>query len=144
MSDKPPMRPEQGPEQTPVDVSIGGEAAPSRATPEGSRRATAVALKKYGIDEGALPKVVAAGYGVWAEKIVEMAFQNGVRVREDRDLAQLLAAIELESDIPTEALIAVAEILAYVYKANGTDHAGITSSSAAVPPSVPDTEETKA
>lgn len=104
-----------------VDVEVGGQ--PDRTTPEGSRRATAVALKKYGIDENALPKVVAAGYGAWAEKIVEMAFKNGVRVREDRDLAQLLAAIELESDIPTEALVAVAEILAYVYKANGTYHA---------------------
>lgn len=110
-----------------VDVHIGGVEAPDRSTPEGSRRATAVALKKYGIDEGLLPKVVAAGYGVWAEKIVEMAFQNGVKVREDKDLAQLLAVIELESDIPTEALVAVAEILAYVYKANGTYHAEIKS-----------------
>ncbi len=106
----------------PVDLSIGDDAV-DRSTPEASRRATAVALKKYGIEEGALPKVVAAGYGVWAEKIVELAFQNGVRVREDKDLAQLLAAIEIDSDIPTEALIAVAEILAHVYKANGTDHA---------------------
>ncbi len=106
-----------------VDVSIGGQETADRSTPEGSRRATAVALKKYGISEDALPKIVAAGYGAWAEKIVEMAFRNGVRVREDRDLAQLLAAIELDSDIPTEALVAVAEILAYVYKANGSDHA---------------------
>lgn len=106
---------------TAVDVEIG--AAPDRSTPEGSRRATAVALRKYGIDESLLPKVVAAGYGTWAEKIVELAFQNGVKVREDAALAQMLAAIELESDIPTEALVAVAEILAYVYKANGTDHA---------------------
>ena len=84
------------------------------------RRAAAVALKKYGIEEGDLPKVVAAGYGKLAEQIVEMAFANGVRVREDRDLAQMLAAIELDSDIPSEALIAVAEILSYVYKANAT------------------------
>lgn len=111
---------------TSVDVSVGDDGQADRATPEASRRATAVALKKYGIDEGTLPKVVAAGYGVWAEKIVELAFQNGVRVREDKDLAQLLAAIEIDSDIPTEALVAVAEILAYVYKANGIDHAGTT------------------
>lgn len=118
---------------TSVDVSIGDAEQADRSTPEGSRRATAVALKKYGIDEGLLPKVVAAGYGVWAEKIVEMAFQNGVRVREDKDLAQLLAAIELDSDIPTEALIAVAEILAYVYKANGSDHSGTASAIAEAP-----------
>lgn len=108
---------------TGVDVSVGADGQTDRSTADASRRATAVALKKYGIDESALPQVVAAGYGVWAEKIVEIAFQNGVKVREDKDLAQLLAAIELDSDIPTEALIAVAEILAYVYKANGIDHA---------------------
>jgi len=85
-----------------------------------SRRQAAVALKRFGVDESAIPKVVAAGYGKLAEEIVRLAFENGVRVREDKDLAQLLAAIELDSDIPSEALVAIAEILAYVYKANGT------------------------
>jgi flagellar biosynthesis protein len=92
----------------------------AKAEGEKSRRAAAVALKKYGIDESAIPKVVAAGYGKLAEEIVRLAFENGVKVREDKDLAQMLAAIELDSDIPTEALVAIAEILAYVYKANGT------------------------
>lgn len=115
-----------------IDVEIAGAAEiADRGTPETSRRATAVALKKYGIEEGSLPKVVAAGYGVWAEQIVEMAFRNGVRVREDKDLAQMLAAIELESDIPTEALVAVAEILAYVYKANASGHSGAIDAGAA-------------
>lgn len=85
-----------------------------------SRRLAAVALKKYGIDDAALPKVVAAGYGKLAEQIVDLAFKNGVRVREDKEMAQILAAIELDSEIPSEALVAIAEILAYVYKANQT------------------------
>lgn len=89
-------------------------------TSKETRRAAAVALKRYGIDESSLPKIVAAGYGKLAEEIVRLAFENGVKVREDRDLAQVLAAIELDSEIPSEALVAVAEILAYVYKANGT------------------------
>ena len=91
-----------------------------KAEAEKSRRQTAVALKKFGIDESAIPKVVAAGYGKLAEEIIRLAFDNGVKVREDRDLAQMLAAIELDSEIPSEALVAIAEILAYVYKANGT------------------------
>lgn len=114
-----------------LDIALGAIAQADRSTPEASLRATAVALKKYGIDEGALPKIVAAGYGVWAEKIVEMAFQNGVKVREDKDLARLLAAIEIDSEIPTEALVAIAEILAYVYKANGSYHSGQSGSIAA-------------
>lgn len=84
------------------------------------RRAAAVALKKFGLDESVLPKVVAAGYGKLAEQILELAFQNGVKVRQDRVLAEMLAAIELDSEIPSEALVAVAEILAYIYKLDGT------------------------
>jgi flagellar biosynthesis protein len=105
-------------------VDIRDEPEKPQPGPDESRRAAAVALKKYGIDEGVLPKIVAAGYGKLAEQIVALAFQNGVKVREDRALAQMLAAIELDSEIPSEALVAVAEILAYVYKLNGTYQAG--------------------
>lgn len=105
---------------------------PKKAAEE-SRRATAVALKKYGIDESAIPKVVAAGYGKLAEQIVELAFKNGVKVREDAALAQILAAIELDSEIPSEALVAVAEILAYVYKVNGTYQSGSEGTADAEP-----------
>ena len=90
------------------------------ADTEKVRRQAAVALKKYGVDEGAIPKVVAAGYGKLAEEIVRLAFENGVKVREDKDLAQILAAIELDSEIPSEALVAIAEVLSYVYKANSS------------------------
>jgi flagellar biosynthesis protein len=89
-----------------------------------TRRRAAVALRKYGIDEAVIPKIVAAGYGKIAEQILEIAFRNGVKVREDKDLAQVLAAITLESEIPSEALVAVGEILAYVYKANRTYQSG--------------------
>lgn len=84
------------------------------------RRLAAVALKSGDSAKKTVPKVVAAGYGKFAEEIIRLAFDNGVKVREDKDLAQMLAAIELDSDIPSEALVAIAEILAYVYKANGT------------------------
>ena len=39
-------------------------------------------------------------------------------VREDPDLAEILAAVEIDSVIPLSAFIAVAEILGYVYRAN--------------------------
>lgn len=70
-------------------------------------------------ESGALPKVVASGRGFVADQILTLAFSHGVRVRRDADLAQILGQIELGSDIPTEAFAAVAEVLAYVYKANG-------------------------
>lgn len=81
-------------------------------------RAIAVALK-YDMSPAALPKVVASGRGALAEAILALAFASDVRVREDADLAQLLSLIDVGEDIPTEAIIAVAEVLAFVYRANG-------------------------
>lgn len=68
---------------------------------------------------GGVPKVTAAGRGKIAEQILQLAYENGVRVREDKALAEMLAAIELDSPIPSEAFMAVAEILSYVYRADG-------------------------
>jgi flagellar biosynthesis protein len=67
-----------------------------------------------------MPRVTASGHGLVADQILELAFANGVKVREDADLAEILAAVDVESEIPLEAVIAVAEILAHVYRANGT------------------------
>lgn len=80
--------------------------------------AVAIAL---GYDPKAMntPRVLAGGRGKIAEQILEIAFATGVKVREDADLAELLSAIELDDEIPPEAFAAVAEILIYVYKANG-------------------------
>ncbi|PCI01591.1 MAG: hypothetical protein COB76_00890 [Alphaproteobacteria bacterium] len=82
-------------------------------------RTTAVAIKD-GKKGRSVPIVTAAARGALAEKILSIAFENDIKVREDADLAELLAELELESPIPTEALMAVAEILSYVYRANGT------------------------
>ncbi len=81
------------------------------------RRPVAVALQDD--DAARNPKVVASGRGALAEQILEIAFARGVKVREDADLAEILAAIEVDSEVPIEALAAVAEILTYVYRSNG-------------------------
>ena len=80
--------------------------------------AIAVALR-YEPDSEYAPKVVAGGRGSVAEQILEIAFANGVKVREDQDLAEVLSSIDIDSEIPVEAFAAVAEILIYVYRANG-------------------------
>ncbi len=66
-----------------------------------------------------LPSISAAGRGKIAEQILQLAFASGIRVRQDSALAEMLAALELDSPVPNEALVAVAEILSYVYLANG-------------------------
>lgn len=83
-----------------------------------SKRQIAVALSYQPTDGADAPKVVASGRGAVAEQIVQAAFANGVRVREDADLAEVLAAVDVDSVIPLEAFMAVAEILSYVYRAN--------------------------
>ena len=78
-----------------------------------------MAVQYSPIDAFSAPTVVASGRGWVAEKILEIAFAHGVKVREDADLAEILAAVDLDNDIPVEAFVAVAEILRYVYAANG-------------------------
>lgn len=86
--------------------------------PARKRRQAAIALK-HNLSQEAAPRVVAKGYGAVAEKIMKLAFDNDVRVRHDPDLIEVLAAVEVDCEIPIEAFAAVAEILSYVYQANG-------------------------
>lgn len=91
------------------------ESSPSSSQPQ----KVAVALSwQAGVDPA--PKVVATGKGAIAEQILNLAFAHGVKVRSDPDLAQILSAVEVDTTIPVEAFVAVAEILAYLYQANNT------------------------
>lgn len=84
-------------------------------TPE-TRRA-AVALK-YDQARDAAPRVTARGRGHVAERILALAREHGVPVREDADLVQMLAQLDLHQEIPPELYQVVAEILAFVYQLN--------------------------
>ncbi len=87
--------------------------------PAGAReRLVAVALDHDLSRAESAPRVVASGEGAVAEQILQIAFASGVKVREDADLARLLTAVEVDDEIPVEAFAAVAEILAYIYRAN--------------------------
>ena len=81
------------------------------------RRQKAVALSDQE-KSGTRPRVVASGEGGVAEQIIQLAWANDIKVREDADLVEILSAIDVESEIPIEAFAAVAEILSYVYRAN--------------------------
>ncbi len=97
------------------DTAPHQRAGAGRPTPE---TALAVALRYEPKSEFA-PKVVASGRGTVAEQILAIAFAKGIKVREDADLVKLLSVLDIDSEIPIEAFAAVAEILAYVYRANG-------------------------
>ena len=80
----------------------------------------AVALSYDPVDSYTAPEIVASGRGLIAKQILKLAFEHGVKVREDADLAEILSALEIGEEIPVEAFIAVAEILRYVYASDGT------------------------
>jgi flagellar biosynthesis protein len=80
--------------------------------PERPRRAAAL---RYDKDKNSAPTVVAAGAGLIADRIVEIAREQGLPVREDPALAEALARLELEQEIPSELFAAVAEVLVWAY-----------------------------
>lgn len=85
---------------------------------EGNNR-KAIALK-YEPEEHQAPVVVAKGKGLLAERIMEMAREAGVPLREDPQLAEYLSALDLYQEIPPQLYEVVAEILAFVYRMDKT------------------------
>lgn len=77
-------------------------------------RQRAVALQ-YGVSDAA-PVIVASGMGHLAEKILDVAQENGVPIYEDNSLATILSQLNLGQSIPEELYRAVVEI--YVYFLN--------------------------
>ena len=84
--------------------------------PADTRRAAA-ALKYDAATENA-PKVIAKGRGLVAEKIIALARERGIPMREDPDLVQMLTQIDLDQAIPPSLYKVVAELLAFVYRLN--------------------------
>ena len=62
------------------------------------------------------PKVVAKGRGYLADKIIEIAREHNIPIRQDKNLLQILSRLDLNDEIPTEVYKAVAEILAFIYR----------------------------
>jgi flagellar biosynthesis protein len=77
-------------------------------------RAEAIALT-YAAGDSA-PRVVAKGRGLIAREIIERAREAGVYVHESPELVALLMQVDLDSHIPPQLYIAVAELLAWLYR----------------------------
>ena len=78
----------------------------------------AVALR-YDTTKAPAPQVVAKGADFIAFKIREIAENNNITIVENKPLARTLYKIvPLDGMVPAELYVAVAEVLAYVYKLN--------------------------
>jgi flagellar biosynthesis protein len=94
------------------------------ATPDQQRAAAAIAYRE---GDGA-PRVVAKGRGILADTIIERARASGVYVHESRELLALLMQIDLDSHIPPQLYIAVAELLAWLYHLDEASKQGLPTS----------------
>ena len=77
---------------------------------DGPRRATALHYEGKGA-----PKVVASGRGRIADRIVEVAREAGIPIKQDAALANALSQLELDEQVPEALYVAVAEALAWAY-----------------------------
>ena len=84
------------------------------AKPANDAQKSAVALAYRQTD--AAPRVVAKGRGLIAEQIITRAREHGVYVHESPELVSLLLQVDLDQRIPPQLYIAVAELLAWIYR----------------------------
>jgi len=84
----------------------------ARRTPTERAAATALSYDPVGSEP---PTIVAAGTGLVAERIIELAREHGIPLHADAGLVEALARLEIGSVIPRELYTVVAEVLAFVY-----------------------------
>ncbi|MDH3444619.1 MAG: EscU/YscU/HrcU family type III secretion system export apparatus switch protein [Deltaproteobacteria bacterium] len=75
----------------------------------------AVALR-YAPTKDRAPKIAGKGQGHLAERILELARQHNIPIRQDKNLLQILSRLDLNQEVPPEVYKAVAEILAFIYR----------------------------
>ncbi|MCR5656228.1 MAG: flagellar biosynthesis protein FlhB [Butyrivibrio sp.] len=79
----------------------------------------AVAIR-YDADEMEAPQVIAKGEDYLAQRIKDIAKENGIEIVENKPLARMLYAnVDVGEFVPPELYQAVAEVLAFVYHLQG-------------------------
>ena len=77
----------------------------------------AIALK-YNKETDNAPKINAKGDNKTALKILEIAQQHNIPIKEDKDLVELLSKVEIDEEIPPQMYKAIAELFSFIYKAS--------------------------
>ena len=84
----------------------------TRRPSDPKREAIALAYRQT----DAAPRVVAKGKGLIAEEIIARAKEHGVYVHESPELVALLTQVDIDEHIPPQLYLAVAELLAWLYR----------------------------
>jgi len=74
-----------------------------------------VALK-YNQNTDQAPKIIASGKGSIAEQIIKKAREENIPIKEDNDVVQVLAELNIGDEIPEELYTVIAEILSFFYE----------------------------
>lgn len=81
-----------------------------------TQRKSAAALLYDAQNDTVAPRVVAKGYGLVAEMIVQRAKEAGLYVHEAPEMVSLLMQVDLDARIPPKLYQAVAELLAWLHR----------------------------
>ncbi|MFT0171922.1 EscU/YscU/HrcU family type III secretion system export apparatus switch protein [Paraburkholderia mimosarum] len=81
-----------------------------------THRKSAAALAYDAPEADGAPRVVAKGYGLVAEMIVQRAREAGLYVHEAPEMVSLLMRVDLDTKIPPQLYQAVAELLAWLHR----------------------------
>ena len=87
---------------------------PNKPSGTDDDRSLAIALAYSPGD--AAPRVVAKGRGLIAEAIIARAHDHDVYVHESPEMVALLMQVDLDDRIPPQLYLAVAELLAWLYR----------------------------
>ena len=99
------MTPQLHPAEPPPEVGV-----------DPARRAAALAYEAVDAQAGRAPRVSAKGSGLVADEIIARARAAGVPIHASRELVSLLMQVDLDRHIPPALYVAVAEVLAWVYR----------------------------
>jgi len=78
------------------------------------QKRTAVAIR-YDVDKDRAPIILATGNGPIADEIKRIAEDNSIPLYENKELSELLSKLELETEIPADLYVLVAEVLFFVF-----------------------------
>lgn len=98
-------------------------------------RKSAAALVYDAKSGDSAPRVVAKGYGLFADMIVQRAQEAGLYVHRAPEMVSLLMQVDLDSRIPPQLYQAVAELLAWLYRLESGAADAEEASPAHAPPS---------
>lgn len=116
--------------------SPSGDGSPPTGSQTSASATEAVALK-YERDD--LPRVVAKGKGLVAERILALAREYEVPIHQDARLSQALSQLDLNQPIPRELFLAIAQVLVFAYSLKSEKKAAVTAA-ASRPASTPRSE----